>query len=80
MIDVVMPKWGETMQTGVILEWLVEVGEQVGTGDALAVVETEKVQADVESPAAGTVHEVLVEEGDEADVGAVIARIEDTGS
>ncbi|HMJ03936.1 MAG TPA: biotin/lipoyl-containing protein [Conexibacter sp.] len=76
MIDVTMPKWGDTMQTGVIVEWMVEAGEQVVEGDVLATVETEKVQADVEAPAAGTVRELLVEEGDEAAVGAVLARIE----
>jgi len=76
VIDVVMPKWGDTMQTGVIVEWMVEVGETVALGDVLATVETDKVQADIETPAAGVVREIVVEEGDEAEVGAVVARIE----
>lgn len=79
MIDVVMPRWGDTMRTGVISEWMVEPGEEVEAGEVLAIVETEKVLAEVESPAAGTVAELLVQEGDEADVGAVIARIEPAG-
>lgn len=80
MTDVVMPKWGDTMQSGVITEWMVEPGEEVAVGEVLAVVETEKVLAEVESPVAGTIAELLVEEGDEADVGEVIARIQPAGS
>jgi pyruvate/2-oxoglutarate dehydrogenase complex dihydrolipoamide acyltransferase (E2) component len=75
-IDVVMPKWGDTMQEGVIVEWSVAVGDTVAEGDALAAVETEKVEADIESPAAGVVVGLLVEEGESADVGAVVARLE----
>lgn len=79
MLDVVMPKWGDTMQAGVLAEWMVGPGEEVAAGEVLATVETEKVEAEIESPAAGTVVELLVEEGDEAEVGAVIARIEPAG-
>ncbi len=76
MIDIVMPKWGDTMLSGVISEWMVEAGEQVENDEVLAMVETEKVLAEVKAPAAGTIVEVLVEEDEEADVGAVIARME----
>lgn len=74
-MDVVLPKWGMTMQDGVIVEWLVKVGDSVTEGQPLAVIETEKVDTDLESPGAGTVIELLVEAGESADVGSVIARL-----
>lgn len=75
MIDVTMPKWGDTMQSGVITEWMVEPGDEVAAGEVLATVETEKVLAELTAPAAGTIAEILVEDGDDADVGSVVARI-----
>jgi pyruvate/2-oxoglutarate dehydrogenase complex dihydrolipoamide acyltransferase (E2) component len=71
-----MPKWGMTMQEAVISSWLVAVGDAVTEGQPLAVVETEKVDADVESPAAGVVVELIGSPGDTVAVGTVIARIE----
>lgn len=74
-MDVTMPKWGMSMQEGLLTEWLVAVGDTVSEGQPLATVETEKVDAEVESPIAGTVIELLAEAGDEVEVGAVIARL-----
>jgi 2-oxoglutarate dehydrogenase E2 component (dihydrolipoamide succinyltransferase) len=75
-MDVVLPKWGMTMQEAVIGEWMVAVGDEVTEGQPLVTVESDKVDADVESPAAGTVAEILVPTGETAEVGAVIARIQ----
>ncbi len=74
-MDIVLPKWGMTMQDGVIAEWLVSVGDTVTEGQPIAVIETEKVDTELESPGAGTITELLVQPGDSADVGAVIARM-----
>lgn len=74
-MDVTMPKWGMSMQEGLLTEWLVTVGDTVTEGQPLATVETEKVDAEIESPAAGTVTELLFEAGVEVEVGAVIARL-----
>lgn len=74
-MDIILPKWGMTMQEGVIGSWLVAVGDTVTEGQPVASVETEKVEAEIEAPAAGTITEVLFEEGDTAEVGAVIARM-----
>ncbi len=74
-MDIVMPKWGMTMQEGELLEWLVAVGDCVTDGQSLATVATEKVDADIESPAAGTIVELLAKAGDTVEVGAVIARL-----
>jgi len=74
-MDIKMPKWGMSMQEGLLTEWVVAVGDEVTEGQALASVETEKVDADVEAPAAGTVAEILVEAGETVEVGTVIARL-----
>jgi len=74
-VDIIVPKWGMTMQDCIITEWLVKVGDAVVEGQALAVIETEKVDTNLESPGAGTILELLVEPGGSADVGAIIARL-----
>ena len=74
--EVILPKWGMTMQDGTIVEWLVSEGQSVQEGDPLAVVETEKVETELPCPDAGTVVELVVGEGDTVDVGAVVAWLE----
>ena len=74
-MDVVLPKGGMSMQDAVVAEWLVTVGDAVTEGQPLATVETDKVDATVESPGAGTVLELLAAAGDTVEVGAVMARI-----
>ncbi len=74
-MDVVMPKWGMSMQEGHLLEWHVAVGDQVTEGQPLATVETEKVDAEIESPIAGTVVALNAEAGSDVEVGTVIAEI-----
>ena len=76
-MDVTLPKCGMTMQEAVVSEWLVAVGDIVTEGQPIVRVESDKVDAEVESPAAGRLSEILVAGGDTAEVGAVIARIED---
>ncbi len=77
MFDVELPKWGMTMQDGTIAEWLKEVGDTVEEGEPIAVVETEKVNADLEAPESGVLREILVQEGETVNVGSVLARIDD---
>ena len=74
-MDIILPKWGMTMQEGEIVSIDVAVGETVTEGQAILTVETEKVDAEVEAPQAGTVTEILVAVGDMVEVGAVIARL-----
>lgn len=76
-IPIYMPKFGMTMTTGLITEWLFAVGEQVEQGKPIAMIETEKVQTELESPATGTLQEVKYQDNDEAPVGEIIAYIED---
>lgn len=76
-MDVVMPKWGVTMQEATLTEWHVAEGDSVDQGQAMGHVETDKVDADLEAPAKGVVKELCVEEGAVVEVGAVVAIIDE---
>lgn len=69
---------GEGINEGVILKWLVEVGQEVKEGDSLFLVETDKVNAEIPSPADGRIAALLANEGDLITVGQVVVHI-DTG-
>lgn len=73
--NILMPKWGLTMEEGTVISWEVEVGDQIEVGDVIGVVETEKVEVDLESPVAGTISDILVEEGETVEVGTVLATV-----
>ena len=79
IVDVVMPKMGESINEGTILEWKKEVGEKINLDEILLEIGTDKVDSEIPSSAAGTVIEILAEPNDVKEVGQVIARI-DTGS
>jgi pyruvate/2-oxoglutarate dehydrogenase complex dihydrolipoamide acyltransferase (E2) component len=74
--EVKIPKWGLTIEKMTILSWLKAVGDDVEEGEALCEVDTDKSQADIESPARGQVVELRADEGDECSVGEVIAVLE----
>lgn len=71
-----VPKLGDTADDVLVLAWLVDVGDIVSVGDPMLTVETDKVDADVPAPVAGTVVQRLVEVDDEVPTGAVFAVIE----
>ena len=73
MHTVVMPKLGDTMEEGKILNWLKQEGEKVEKGDGLAEIETEKVTIPVEAFAEGVLRKILVPAGETVPVGAPIA-------
>lgn len=74
-IPLTMPKMSMTMEEGTITEWQVAEGDVIAKGDVVAVVMTDKVDMEVESPAAGVVSRLLHGEGDVVAVGAHIAMI-----
>ncbi len=76
LIPIYMPKFGMTMEEGLIVEWLVAEGDSVAEGDGLVLIETEKVSTEVEAPADGLVVELSCDVDDEVPVGAVIGYIE----
>ncbi|ANP27606.1 MULTISPECIES: 2-oxoglutarate dehydrogenase, E2 component, dihydrolipoamide succinyltransferase [Dermabacter] len=73
--EVKMPALGESVDSGTVVRWLKEVGEQVEADEPLLEVSTDKVDTEVPSPVAGTLQKILVQEDEEAEVGAAIAVI-----
>ena len=75
-----MPQLGETVTEGTITKWMKNVGDNVALDEVLFEVSTDKVDSEVPSPSAGVLSEIVVNEGDLAQVGDVLARISDAGS
>ena len=73
--EVILPKWGLTMEDGIVVAWHIAEGDTVAAGDVIAEVETEKVENELEAPCDGVVAKILVEEEVEVDVGTVLAVI-----
>ncbi len=75
-VEVLLPQWGMGMSEGTITSWLKSVGDTVAEDEPLAEVEAEKVEETLESPAAGTLVEIIVTEGDTVEVRTPVAVIE----
>src|SRR3972149_3642299 len=76
---VVMPKLSEAMESGKIIKWLKRGGERVAGGGIPAGVETDKADVEMEAFGAGVLRKVLVQAGEKAPVGALIAVIAEPG-
>ncbi len=74
-VPINIPKLGVSMTEGTLVEWLVSDGDQVTEGQSLYVVETDKVESEVEATASGTVR-IAGEEGETYAVGDSIGEIE----
>ncbi|HUB82542.1 MAG TPA: 2-oxoglutarate dehydrogenase, E2 component, dihydrolipoamide succinyltransferase [Bryobacteraceae bacterium] len=79
MTDVVMPQMGESIVEGTLTKWLKKPGERVERDEPLFEISTDKVDTEIPSPAAGTLTEVLVEEGKTVGINTVVARIDGAG-
>ncbi len=80
LVQMVMPKMGESIMEGTILKWLKKPGDSIGQDESVLEVATDKVDTEVPSTHAGVLVEVFVKEGDVVAVGAPIASIETAGS
>src|SRR4051812_42064357 len=76
VVDIVTPSGGESVTEGTILEWAVKVGDSVDDGQTVVEISTDKVDMELPAPAAGTITEILAEEGATVVVGQVIARMQ----
>jgi pyruvate/2-oxoglutarate dehydrogenase complex dihydrolipoamide acyltransferase (E2) component len=63
--EVILPKWGLTMEEGTLVSWLKEAGDRVEEGEVIAEVETEKITNELEAPASGVIGKILIEEDTE---------------
>lgn len=79
MPDVVMPRLSDSMEEGTVLGWMKAVGDEVAVGDELVEIETDKANMVYESDVAGTLVEILAEEGATLPIGEVIARVGEAG-
>ncbi|MEO8593363.1 MAG: 2-oxoglutarate dehydrogenase, E2 component, dihydrolipoamide succinyltransferase [Candidatus Solibacter sp.] len=80
MTDVIMPQMGESIVEGTLTKWLKKPGERIERDEPLFEISTDKVDTEIPSPAAGTLAEVLVEEGKTVGINTVVARIDEGGT
>jgi pyruvate dehydrogenase E2 component (dihydrolipoamide acetyltransferase) len=78
--DVVMPQMGESITEGTLTKWLKKPGDTVARDEPLFEISTDKVDAEIPSPAAGILGAIKVEEGATVTVGTVVCAIEEAGS
>ncbi|HZI86426.1 MAG TPA: dihydrolipoamide acetyltransferase family protein [Pyrinomonadaceae bacterium] len=78
--EVVMPQMGESIAEGTITKWLKKVGDRVERDEPLFEISTDKVDAEIPSPAAGTLTEVRFQEGDTVEVNKVVAVLDGGGA
>ncbi|MCH7965627.1 MAG: 2-oxoglutarate dehydrogenase, E2 component, dihydrolipoamide succinyltransferase [Bacteroidetes bacterium] len=79
IIEVEMPKMGESVMEGTIIKWFKKVGDQIKRDETFFEISTDKVDTEVPSPIEGTIAEILVGEQETVDVGTVVAKISTTG-
>src|SRR5262245_15290352 len=74
--DVIMPQMGESIAEGTITKWLKNVGDHVDRDEPLFEISTDKVDAEIPSPAAGTLTEIRFKEGETVEVNIVVAVLD----
>ncbi len=77
MIDIVMPQMGESIVEGTLTKWLKKPGDRVERDEPLFEISTDKVDTEIPSPVAGTMGEILVQEGATVGINTVVGRISD---
>jgi pyruvate dehydrogenase E2 component (dihydrolipoamide acetyltransferase) len=78
-VNVVMPQMGESVTEGTVVRWIRKIGDQIGRDEPLFEISTDKVDAEIPSPAAGTLVEIHVKEGETVPVDALVAVIAQAG-
>src|SRR4249919_706272 len=73
--DVVMPQMGESIAEGTVVRWIKKVGDTVERDEPLFEISTDKVDAEIPSPAAGVLTDIKVQEGETVAVNSVVAEI-----
>ena len=75
IVDFQLPRLADALVESTVSRWLKKAGDRVEKGEPLVEIETDKVNAELESPVDGVLLEIVVPEGQTAAVGAVIARL-----
>jgi 2-oxoglutarate dehydrogenase E2 component (dihydrolipoamide succinyltransferase) len=76
LVEMLMPKMGESIMEGTVLKWLKNVGDRIEEDESVLEVATDKVDTEVPAVQAGVLHEILAQEGDVIPVGKAIAVID----
>jgi len=79
MTEVIMPKMGDGMEEGTLLEWLKKEGDQVKTGEVIGTIQTDKATLELEAPGTGVLQGMLLKGGETVPVGVPIAAILKSG-
>ncbi|HEX4731345.1 MAG TPA: biotin/lipoyl-containing protein, partial [Solirubrobacterales bacterium] len=79
MAEIVMPRLSDSMEEGTILTWMKQVGDEVAVGDELVEIETDKANMAYESDVAGTLTQIMAQEGETLAIGVPIAVVGDPG-
>ncbi len=74
--EVVMPQMGESIAEGTITKWLKQVGDRVERDEPLFEISTDKVDAEIPSPAAGTLTEIRFKEGETVEINTTVAVLD----
>lgn len=74
-VDVIMPQMGESIAEGTLVKWLKNVGDKIERDEPLFEISTDKVDAEIPSPSAGTLLEILVQPGQTVEIKTVVGRI-----
>src|ERR1700751_5574406 len=78
--EVIMPQMGESIFEGTITKWLKKPGDSVQRDEPLFEISTDKVDAEIPSPAAGVLSEIKIPEGTTVQINAVVGVINESGS
>ena len=78
--NVIMPQMGESVAEGTVVKWLKKVGERVERDEPLFEISTDKVDAEIPSPASGVLTRILVKENETVEVNTVVAEIDGGGA
>ena len=76
LVDIIMPQMGESIAEGTLSKWLKKVGDEVKRDEPIFEISTDKVDAEIPSPSAGVITEILVNEGETVAVQTVVAKLE----
>jgi pyruvate dehydrogenase E2 component (dihydrolipoamide acetyltransferase) len=79
MKEIIMPKMGDAMEEGTLLQWLKKEGDAVKSGEAIATIQTDKATLELEAEASGTLSKILIKPGETVPVGKPIAMIAEAG-
>ena len=77
-IEVILPKWGLTMEEGMVSEWRKQEGDAVAEDEIIADVETDTITNELPAPGSGILAKILVDAGETVEVGTVLALIAET--